>query len=109
MGTRYSGYIWFDSHTGEVYQKNFNQPYDTHRNLLPGIIDQYGLHCDMDTRSCKFITQMMAIGNHMTHTVGVRDFMLNEGIIGKNMKYIQEKYGISYSDIIHSDITYSQD
>ncbi len=45
----------------------------------------------------------MANGNHITHTVSV---LLNEGIIGKNMKYIQDKYmkyGILYSDIIHGN------
>ena len=30
--------------------------------------------------------------------------MLHEGIVGKNMKYIQNRYGISYSDIIHKDV-----
>ncbi len=83
-------------------RKIFKLPYNTHRYLLPGIANQYGLRCDLDTRWCKFISQFIGNGNTITSTLAMRNICFQEGIIGRNVKYLFEAYGISYSDILHS-------
>ncbi len=58
----------------------------------------------MDTPWCKFIKQVVSNDNQVTNVLGLRNICLQEGVIGKNVKYLQGAYGISCTDLIHKSV-----
>ncbi len=88
----------------KTVRRVFKLPFETHKCLLPDIINQNGIRCDLDTRWCKFIKQVLSNDNQVTNVLGLRNICLQEGIIGKNVKYLQGAYGISYTDLLHKSV-----
>ena len=80
-----------------------NLPYNTHNNLIPGLIKSRSVDVIINNRFLNFYFNGLNSDNELKKIIFLNSWLLNYGSVLKNIAYISRNYRISYLNIFEKE------